>query len=772
MKKTYIQTVSKFKERILSVISEQTDILRGLLVFAFGFCFANATLFGAVAPLGVSFTASVPKKQLSFSTAGVLLGYALSQQPVGNLKYIAAVLLLFAFRKFVQDAKTVSARSRLAVCSATLATLLPGGVLTAYLDLTPHLAVLTLAESCLAGTTAFFLLRTRETLQIRRSLGLLKPSEFGALLICFAALSIGIGSIFTGKFAIGRSILTFAVVATAYLCREGTGTIFGLCAGLALSVGDVSLMHYIAGWGFGGLAGGLFAYAGRLGTALSVLFACSFAALFSPDGVPQFAIFQEALPACILFMCVPARYWDRIKPYVSRMGSEPDSLTGSTVFRLRYAGESLRQIGKAVNAIAQRLPTLEDDPSAAVETAVQEVCAGCEQRAVCWGNRFDAMQEAILALFKRFGADPPPAFSDYPPVLLQECRHAKIMAAELQQQQRALQRRLGTKRRLQSVQAVVAEQFEGLSGLLEELASRFEQVHAYDARSTAALTEYLEKHGTSAASAMVCEDFGGRRRAEVCIRLSSARQLSLPVLAETVSRICEVEMELCDLSETDSHQRLLFLQQATYKLDFGVRQIAKDGKFCGDSYDHFIGEDGAAYLLLSDGMGTGGRAAVDSAMTCSLLGRLISAGFPFAPALQLVNSAMLVKSSDESLATLDLTRICLFSGETELIKCGAAPTFIRRNGRVGAIAASSLPIGILNGVSCERRSVSLQGGDMVVMVSDGVTGEDAGWLRKLMELWHGSAAELAEIVAEQASERRQDGHTDDITVVTAILRKN
>ena len=150
----------------------------------------------------------------------------------------------------------------------------------------------------------------------------------------------------------------------------------------------------------------------------------------------------------------------------------------------------------------------------------------------------------------------------------------------------------------------------------------------------------------------------------------------------------------------------------------------------------------------------------------------IAAGFPFDPALQLVNSAMLVKSSDESLATLDLTRICLFSGETELVKCGAAPTFIRRNGRVGAIAASSLPIGILNGVSSERRSVSLQGGDLVVMVSDGVTGEDASWLRKLMELWHGTAAELAEVIAEQAFDRRRDGHTDDITVIAAALRKN
>ena len=68
--------------------------------------------------------------------------------------------------------------------------------------------------------------------------------------------------------------------------------------------------------------------------------------------------------------------------------------------------------------------------------------------------------------------------------------------------------------------------------------------------------------------------------------------------------------------------------------------------------------------------------------------------------------------------------------------------------------------------------MSLQGGDLVVMVSDGVTGEDASWLRKLIELWHGTAAELAEVIAEQAFDRRRDGHTDDITVIAAALRKN
>ena len=61
-------------------------------------------------------------------------------------------------------------------------------------------------------------------------------------------------------------------------------------------------------------------------------------------------------------------------------------------------------------------------------------------------------------------------------------------------------------------------------------------------------------------------------------------------------------------------------------------------------------------MILSDGMGTGPRAALDSAMASGLMARLVKAGFGFQSALRLVNSSLLLKSRDESLATLDIVK--------------------------------------------------------------------------------------------------------------------
>ena len=56
--------------------------------------------------------------------------------------------------------------------------------------------------------------------------------------------------------------------------------------------------------------------------------------------------------------------------------------------------------------------------------------------------------------------------------------------------------------------------------------------------------------------------------------------------------------------------------------------------------------------FISDGMGTGGRAAVDGAMASNIMGILVKAGLGFDCALKIVNSAMQVKSGEESFGNI------------------------------------------------------------------------------------------------------------------------
>ena len=197
-----------------------------------------------------------------------------------------------------------------------------------------------------------------------------------------------------------------------------------------------------------------------------------------------------------------------------------------------------------------------------------------------------------------------------------------------------------------------------------------------------------------------------------------------------------------------------------------------DNQLCGDTCKYFFDGRGRLVVIVSDGMGSGGRAAVDSAMTAGLTERLLKAGFGYDCTLKLVNSAMLFKSTDESMATLDISCIDLFSGKTDLLKAGAAPTLVRRNGRIGRAECKSLPAGILNDVGFDRARVTLKENDILLMMSDGVCSDGTDWICAEIEAWEGAGArQLSERIASAARRRRHDGHDDDITVFAAILEK-
>lgn len=153
----------------------------------------------------------------------------------------------------------------------------------------------------------------------------------------------------------------------------------------------------------------------------------------------------------------------------------------------------------------------------------------------------------------------------------------------------------------------------------------------------------------------------------------------------------------------------------------GVARAPKTGSLvCGDSCSYSELDGGQFLLLVSDGMGIGTRAAQESGTTVTLLEKLLYTGFDKHLALKTVNSVLLLRSPEETFATVDMAIIDLNNGEAEFMKIGAVTTFIVSGDKVHYIKGASLPIGILNQVDVESIKYQLFPGDSVVMITDGV----------------------------------------------------
>ena len=181
------------------------------------------------------------------------------------------------------------------------------------------------------------------------------------------------------------------------------------------------------------------------------------------------------------------------------------------------------------------------------------------------------------------------------------------------------------------------------------------------------------------------------------------------------------------------------------------------GASCKDRFGNF-------YLLLCDGMGTGGGARRESDRAAHLLTAFLETGLEPDTALELINGFFVLRKQT-AFATLDLLRLDLRTGAGTLYKWGAAPSYLRRGGGVEKIGTATPPPGLEAASRLPGQyELSLREGETLVMVSDGAFGEETA--RCLTEFTQGSVRDLAScLIALNGAEGE-----DDRTVVTIRLR--
>jgi stage II sporulation protein E len=232
----------------------------------------------------------------------------------------------------------------------------------------------------------------------------------------------------------------------------------------------------------------------------------------------------------------------------------------------------------------------------------------------------------------------------------------------------------------------------------------------------------------------------------------------------------------CVIKEGTNLCYFKLVEALKYQVSTGIaREVKDEGGLSGDNYS-FIELRGGKYMMaLSDGMGTGPAAAMESNSAITLLEKYLEAGFDKSTALRAINSAMSLRSPEDNFTTMDLCITDLYTGEAELIKIGAASTFIQRyDGTCETIFSTTLPIGIVNNLEYEVKNIKLAHGDLIVMITDGVQeaggAGDGNWVVKaLEEIDSRNVQQVAEQLLSKAKDRNGGEITDDMTVLVSKI---
>ena len=276
-----------------------------------------------------------------------------------------------------------------------------------------------------------------------------------------------------------------------------------------------------------------------------------------------------------------------------------------------------------------------------------------------------------------------------------------------------------------------------------------------------------------------------RGRQEIFARLTckkgthmSAQEVSALFHTEHGKKFCPAY----DCRSVVGHQEgdVHFIERQSYQILHGLSRKKKEGETCsGDSFSvKMLGEE-KMLLCLSDGMGTGKKAGLESKMVVELLEQLLENGFSLMAAISMINHILLNWRSKQTPTTLDICLTDLYSGTCQFAKMGAAAGYLKRGTNVSAIRGQSIPLGMIPWETLEENLVpeeNLQSGDMLIMMTDGAL-EKAGLAADeiLKDLIAGCTLRNAQEIADWLMEQLlllDETIQDDMTILVAgIWRK-
>lgn len=187
---------------------------------------------------------------------------------------------------------------------------------------------------------------------------------------------------------------------------------------------------------------------------------------------------------------------------------------------------------------------------------------------------------------------------------------------------------------------------------------------------------------------------------------------------------------------------------------------------CGDTAKVFLDEKRSMlYALICDGMGSGESASEISKRAAETLSVLLLCGLSPNRALSVLGAWLAEESGEENSTTVDLMALDLYSGKATLYKSGAAPSYVVRGGEIIRLSARTVPVGILKKADIREIDFDLREGDLLIMVSDGVSECENDSLPLLDYLNTHKSAMPDDITADIINLSRENLRDDDLTAL-------
>jgi len=607
-----------------------------------------------------------------------------------------------------------------------------------------------------------------------------------ALLITLASLSIGFPNVNIGVVNLSRVFSDLMIMLVAINGGGTVATVVGVVIGLFYSISNLYVIEVTGLYALAGLISGNFKREGKLGVIIGFSLTILLYTIFLIELNSINAVIGEALLAGGILVLLPDKIIESLGRWIPgskaySMESQQEEMQNKIVNRVNEISDVFIELANTFQQVSRANPNQSDNVEELLSIITNQVCVECEYYSLCWEQEFFKTYQRsveVLSVAENQGGISPKVLSQ---VMHGECR----MSVEFSETANRLLEKYETnnfwQKKLKDSKEVIGNQLLGVSQLLEAAASDLAVDIRFDNNLEKVIQSELELYGifTKKVSTHNIEnEMRISLTKESCAGNQECKQEIIPILNQALDQKFQVSWNKCGGHLGKQYCSLEITPTTTYRVETGVAQVSPGQKeISGDNYKVIDADDEETISILSDGMGRGERAALESQTTVDLLEKLITAGFDKKLAIKTVNSALLLRSAEEVFATVDISAINCYTGQTEFIKVGSAPTFIKRDSRkIDLVKSTSLPIGIMDNIDIElTQQMQISPGDMIIMVTDGILDsqedeikQEEWMMRLLRNNLINDPQSLADYILEQAIEAKQE-ISDDMTVVVTKL---
>ncbi|MDT9336722.1 stage II sporulation protein E [Clostridium perfringens] len=740
--------------------------------------------FGVVqvlAPFGLAYLIAITnyeRKYILSSSLGVIVGYITLFNKVSNFSayiIISTIVTIISMSKLNKKARNIA--SFIIVFSG----LFVYGVLVGSSDIILHL-IGAISVTALVFPIYYVVSYTLKCIEEINTQHFFSIDEIVSIELFICLLIVGIGTLSINDISFRNIAAILFIVALAFISDTNMGAGAGITMGIILGFATGNLMESIAIYGACGLVAGIFRESGKLFTALSFNIILVIVTLYS--GVFNNISFIEAVVGTGIFLLIPKKIYNKISLEINkdkkvghfsevRFAEIKDELTE----RLKDFTEVLSIMGKSLNnLVCNDKLAIKNKGNALVENLSDRTCSDCDMRYMCWKRELHQTYNAFSDLIRNYENNS----GTFPHELEKKCIKKYALVKNLEDIMNIYMVNETLKSRLGEGRKILSNHINNMSVTISEIVDEFGNELHLCTDIEKSIKKALLKYGVNFGSLICYNDKNGRikikMQMENCMGSQACIKTVLPIISETIGKNMSIGSEGCNINSKNNMCEVVIEEAPKYHINSHVAVATKEGeKFTGDSYSYGRTKDGNYVTVISDGMGSGPEAGLESKVSVEIIEKFMEVGFDEKIAIDAVNAIMSIKfSEDEKFSTLDMNKIDLYTGNAKFMKVGAIESFIKRGNKVEVINSNTLPFGVLEEPDVDTVEKQVGNGDVIVSISDGILDVkndgsfDTTWLIEFLKnTKYRQPKDLSIAILEKAKELSGGKAKDDMTVVVS-----